>query len=415
MGLLQDELNRLIEEQCTEDAAKVEVLRLIMRRKGLSLTDLQLKSIVDAIEQNDGSSVVEIDGSVNAVTISDDDVERAQLELVTNLGDKVDHVTEQVMERIAPSMLQSLYAALPRQLREQRAIEKRFEKRLRLRWQRGLDRLEMLIIMAHEAGEIYVEVFQHEFVGQVASEESVLFDVLVALHYRACRTAREIVCLLKSGYADGANARWRSLHELAVTALFLAQHRGDAPQRYHDHAAVQAWRAAGHYQAHSQVLGYEPFSDEEMAEMEQAADDVVTKYGETFKKDYGWAAKALGARPANFAEIEASLDLSHWRPFFGLASQSVHADARGLFRALGLPEDSEITLLAGASDAGLADPGHCAAISLTLASVALLTTNPNLDSLVSCMCMNLVCRDIGDELLRSHQDQFPEHCSPSTT
>jgi hypothetical protein len=31
----------------------------------------------------------------------------------------------------------------------------------------------------------------------------------------------EILVLLKSGYADGANSRWRSLHELAVISFFL--------------------------------------------------------------------------------------------------------------------------------------------------------------------------------------------------
>jgi hypothetical protein len=228
-------------------------------------------------------------------------------------------------------------------------------------------------------------------------------DVLVALHCRACRTAQEILCLLKAGFADGANARWRSLHELTVTSLFLVQHRGDAPQRYLDSAAVARWRAARDYQEHCHTLGYEPFSAEELAEMKKASDDATAKYGGTFNGDYGWAGHALGVGRPSFSQIEASLDMSAWRPFFGLACQSVHADPRGLFVSLGCPEGAETTLLAGASNSGLADPGHCTARSLTMASVALLTAKPNLDGLVTCKCMLMLCDDIGTALLQSHQ------------
>jgi len=60
-------------------------------------------------------------------------------------------------------------------------------------------------------------------------------------------------------------------------------------------------------------------------------------------------------------------------------------------------------LLGGASDAGLADPGHQAAISLTMITVAFLTSHPNLDGLVASQCMLAVCDDIGGELQRAHE------------
>jgi hypothetical protein len=60
-------------------------------------------------------------------------------------------------------------------------------------------------------------------------------------------------------------------------------------------------------------------------------------------------------------------------------------------------------LLAGASDAGLADPGHQTAISLMMVSVAFLTAQPNLDGLVTRRCMLKVCDDIERELIRAHE------------
>lgn len=55
-----------------------------------------------------------------------------------------------------------------------------------------LDRLAMLIIIAHEAGETYLADVRKEFAGQAQSEEVVLLEALVPPHCRACRTAREI-------------------------------------------------------------------------------------------------------------------------------------------------------------------------------------------------------------------------------
>lgn len=64
--------------------------------------------------------------------------------------------------------------------------------------------------------------------------------------------------------------------------------------------------------------------------------------------------------------------------------------------------------LAGASDAGLADPGHQTAISLMMVTVAFLTAQPNLDGLVACHCMLKVCDDIGRELIRVHESAEQE-------
>ena len=41
-------------------------------------------------------------------------------------------------------------------------------------------------------------------------------EVQTRLHARACQIAREVLTLLYAGFAEGAMARWRALHELAV-------------------------------------------------------------------------------------------------------------------------------------------------------------------------------------------------------
>lgn len=142
--------------------------------------------------------------------------------------------------------------------------------------------------------------------------------------------------------------------------------------------------------------------------MKKESDAAIAKYGAPFREDYGWAAEAMQNPRPNFAQIEASLEMAHWRPWFRLACQNVHAGSQGLHFALGIPDDGTGMLLAGASDAGLADPGHLTAISLMMVSVAFLTAHPNLDGLVVCRCMLKVCDDIGSELISAHQGSEQE-------
>jgi hypothetical protein len=403
MGILHDELKRVTDSLWTDTFFMTEVLRRILAKHGLSLSDSEMQPLVDAIKKGSESFEVPAVGPDMAISIGPDDVEHAMHELEKDLDTSAERAVARAVERLAPRILKSLYDALPRALREWHAARHAFENRLRRRWKAGLDRLDMLITMAHEAGETYAEDLSREPAGQESPQESLLVDALTAMHCRACRTAREIVLLLKAGYADGAHARWRTLHELAVTAFFLVKRRGDTPQRYLDYADVERWRAAKQYQQHCETLGCEPFSADELAEMEKESDAAIAKYGDPFEEEYGWAAQALGVPRPKFAQIEASLDMSHWRPYFRLACQSVHAGSQSLYFSLGMPRNSGTVLLAGASDAGLADPGQQAAVSLTMVTIAFLTSRPNLDGLVACHCMLTVCDDIGKELLRAHR------------
>jgi len=400
MAILNDEFNRVMAESWTDKSIATEVFRRILSNRGLTLSDEHLQLLVQSAIQGAESVAVPGDEQAQTIVITDADVERAMNELEAAKEASAEGAVNRVVEELAPGILQSLYCELPQALNEWDAARREFEERLYDLWKEGLDRLDMLITMAHEAGESYVEDLHRESAEEESSSDPVLTDVLTALHCRACRTAREVVCLLKAGYADGAHARWRSLHELAVTANFLVEHLGDTPQRYLEHAAVERFRAAEKYQQHCETLGYDPFTEEEMAELKEAFDDVVAKFGAPFREDYGWAAEALQKARPTFTQIEASLDMAHWRPWFRLACQSVHAGSQGMHFALGLAHDTPGMLLAGASDAGLADPAHQMAISLTMVTTALLTAHPNLDGLVACHCMLKVCGDIGREMLR---------------
>jgi hypothetical protein len=83
-----------------------------------------------------------------------------------------------------------------------------------------------------------------------------------------------------------------------------------------------------------------------------------------FRGDYGWAAGFLGNAKPTFADLEDTVSLDHYRPFYGAASDSIHAGPKGLQAKLSSVHED--LLLLGPSPYGLADPGQNTALSLAL-------------------------------------------------
>ena len=105
------------------------------------------------------------------------------------------------------------------------------------------------------------------------------------MHARACQIASEVLVLLRSGHADGAHARWRSLHEIAVVSLFIKSAGNQIAERYLLHNTVESYKSAQLYQDYCKTLGYEPLSEQEFKEIESAYKHLVSKFGPAYKED----------------------------------------------------------------------------------------------------------------------------------
>jgi len=84
--------------------------------------------------------------------------------------------------------------------------------------------------------------------------------VLTRLHVRACQVSDEVITLLENGFADGAMARWRTLHELGVVATLIADGDERLAERYIHHDAVDVKRQANDYEQVQVPIGYPPLS-----------------------------------------------------------------------------------------------------------------------------------------------------------
>lgn len=183
-------------------------------------------------------------------------------------------------------------------------------------------------------------------------------------------TASEISALLRTGHATGANARWRTLHELAVVTTFLAEHGQEVVKRYLEHQTIEAHKRAAEYQRHCQSFGSAPLDPDEIEGLRRARGQLATRYGQNYTNQHGCAAEVLNKANPSFAEIEESIDMAHWRPYVGIALHGVHAGPRGAYFDLGLAGLDAIP--AGPSQFGLADPGANSLKSLLLGTLPLL-------------------------------------------
>lgn len=311
----------------------------------------------------------------------------------------------QALARTSPRLAAELVRTAPRILRARRRTARRVRRRVRAGWGKGLDLFMMLVVATEEVGADFDRKCR-------PSDDEVfepMYDALLGLHARACRTALEVYHLLSDGLPKGALARARTLHELAVTAIVIAEYGRrvdhlDLAERFLDHEAVATYKEAQNYQLHCKTLGYEPFSDDEMSDMKARRDAVVAKYGPPYKEQYGWAAGLDRATAPSFRDLEQLASLSHLRGYYAWASHEVHSDAKG-FRQNESVWGDTVYRETSYSDDGLADPGQMALISLQQCTVSLLFSpdDKSLWSIVAAKAMAILVDRAGDAFVAADQ------------
>ena len=320
-------------------------------------------------------------------------------------GDELAKFAAELMEDISDESASVILDAIKKYaragLRRNRRARRGFEKRLWNHWKRPLSLLELTVEIAQEIGVGIAEEFKKE----AGTTKDHTFIALSGNHTRACQMARAILALLRSGFADDAHARWRSLHELAIVSFFISTNGADVAERYLLHETVQQRKLAKDYQKHQARANLDPLGQEEIDELDRRYESLIARFGKEFGSDYGWAASALGKRSPRLIDIEEHVRMDHLRPYYRMASDNVHANAHGAFYRMGMGLDGNDrgVLLAGASNMGLADPGHGTAMSLMQVTAAFVESKPTLDSLIELKVLQLLEDGTGQAFLQAHQ------------
>lgn len=329
------------------------------------------------------------------ISLGEDDFHEIIDEFLGRLPELVQRMVADMVDAMLPSVKETAAAVLPLQ----RTDRTDFEARLTDRWREAIDLLEVVISIALEAGS----QFNVEFSTSAARNNDWVFVALIRLHARACQVACEVVTLLRAGYADGAHARWRTLHELAVVAFAIKHGGNDLAERYLLHDEIESYKGARlHLEVGLPVVI--PPTQSEMEDFTACRDELVERFGVSYVNQYGWAALFVGKDNPNFRDIERAVKMEHVHPYYKLASHNIHANPKGILFRLGLTSGGPQVLLAGPSDAGLADPGQHTAISIGQVTLALLTTQPNVDRLVVCGILQRLQEEVGDAFVAVHRE-----------
>lgn len=386
---LQELFDKQTEEQFRPNKLGVRILENGLEDIGIFITDSQRADLEEQFSKVD-LGTLSFDFSDEqlhkAGFSSESELEPKVKEVVEGLSDKIEKfssnidetmqgLVDGVTDSMADSILQTLEERMDDMLDDQDAIHHGFANNIESIWGGPLGLLQGLIVIADESAQGYASRTDEYL------EDDLVQNLLIRIHGKAVQVTKEIITLLRNGFSDGAQARWRTLHEFAVVSVFISEHGKEVAERYFSHEDIHTYKAAVQYNDYYPRLGADPISEEEMELMQEDYQRLIEQYGQSYKHDYGWAADVLALKKPTFRDIEASINLDHHRPYYKAASANVHGNPAGVFQSLGLFAEEDI-VLSGPSDIGLTGPAQSTVISLIIITTTMLTHGANVDSIV---------------------------------
>ncbi|MFG1416966.1 DUF5677 domain-containing protein [Xanthobacter sp. V0B-10] len=381
-----------------------EVVRDKLKAVGQAEDEKLISAIVDRLlgtdagENADDEDVFEVESEREIILqFTDADAARVQ-EFMNNFSETLPDLIHTVAEEAAGQMLRR-YERDWAVWRDATNIQMdQFRFNLQARWGKGFDALRMLIELSRDIGADF-----HRRARRSRSHRRAhLNKALSHLHVRAIQIASEIMVLMENGYADGAMARWRTLHEVACVAMVLNSGGEALAERYLAHEIVEAKKGLGQYQQCHAPLGYAPFAKRAAARIERDYADAIHRYGKEFGGDYGWVAAHLGNPKPNFSNIEDAAGRAMMRSHYKMASHNVHASTKGIAHRLG-SLDRRFATIAGASNVGFVEPGQNLALSLLHITMLLLPTSWTLDKIAHLTALNKLHARIPRALAQSER------------
>lgn len=306
-----------------------------------------------------------------------------------------DAAMREALEDCIRRFREQLESTSPDRIKAERKSRARFAAEVLRQWREGLDALDAFVLLCAELGETLIAV------TAPTSGRSWKHQSLFTTYGRSLRVAREVLCLLHGGFADGALGRWRTLHELSVVTRFLAANDEELSRRYVLHRLGQAHRSAALHQRFAGRTSSTPIADDVMRRLAEEKDRLVAEFGEEILEDWGWAALVIKKKRIRFSDIEEFQGRDLLRPNYRWASEDIHGAFNPSGGTLGNDNDAD-GILSGASLRGLLDPAYWTALSLMDAAVAVLLFVPTLDRIALARVITTEANRIGEIFHRLH-------------
>ena len=262
------------------------------------------------------------------------------------------------LSSIALETFKVIFSAVTKPDEHKIEIKQKIEKKYHL----GLALLQGFITLNEQIGYSFYNKYFKLFDTEQDHEK---LETLVALHVRACQVASEIFVLIENGFADGAHARWRTLHEICITFLFLYDGDYSLLEMYNDYEIIEKYKRIKEYQVFYKKLDWEPISDEEIKQLSQQREALLNKYGKSFAESYGWTMNVLPKGRRNIREIEKKVGKEYLRAIYAWSGDNVHSGVSGIRDRIGLKDDELGFFLTTSTDNGFIDPVQFMTYSLS--------------------------------------------------
>lgn len=312
-------------------------------------------------------------------------------------GKEIKKIAEDTFSEFSGETKKLLDKQIKKRISKEKAIRKDFESRLYKKWEKAIDLYEILGIISLEIADTQKQRISKEK-RVMGFKESAIFRI----HARALKIYDEIFCLIRSGHADGANARWRSLYELAVVSLFLSKNNEEVSERYLLYDSVLSLREAKEYKNNYRKLGYPPLGRRVFSDLRKKKRELEERFGTEFVQggtNYGWVPRKI-VKDRTFKGLEKHIKLSRWKPFYRFSSNSIHSNSKCLY-SIGLMDKwQKGILLVGPSNYGLADPIQNSVISLLQITSCLPLLDPDIELSIYLKIMDMYSSETINEAIK---------------
>ncbi len=223
----------------------------------------------------------------------------------------------------------------------------------------------------------------------MSKKEIEIWNVLFKFQTRAIQISREILKLVKSGFSDGAMARWRSLHESNVIFKILLSKMPDIDttyeivQKYLDYGYVEEWKEFQVYKKNEPSFELGEVDEKYSEFIKLKKEELIKKYGQSFLKPYSWCRPLIKKDKIYFSDLEKFAGVDRLAIYYKKANYQVHSSPTGIFNSTSfLPDvDQKRFYLSGPSNYGLSIPSQLTVISLYQITVSLSLLKSNIDRL----------------------------------
>ncbi|WP_447775419.1 DUF5677 domain-containing protein [Pseudomonas chlororaphis] len=329
---IQDQLDKALTQVSLPENILLLALTRSAKRLGLELENSDLKAFGIALNNiKDGKIKLDLDAPCSFGKTREE-IQTTVNRLVSSLSETTKEITDQISEAI-PQAIQTTLEKIANLIEDtllSQAIEhaadlnKREElcaSTVEKLWGKAADQLNMLRHLMAEWNEAATKLKK----GAYANPHTAL--ALSKLTARAYSVVGEIIALARSGYADGALARWRSLHEICVIAMFLRKQSDKCAKMYLSHSLIEELRLI-ESEKNNGTIGINGVEDDQyLRSLKKQKKQLVGTFGPAFSKDYGWASVELGCAKTTFRELESNVGMALLRQGYQHANSAIHGGA----------------------------------------------------------------------------------------